>query len=111
MQARSNRLTKFRIALQEYDFDIEYVKGKDNAAADALSRIRSEDLELVNITTRSMTKEKTVKEEELTTKIEEKEEKRQNSLETGSDQPNLIELLKNPQGMVEINFFDRLAEV
>lgn len=35
----SSRLTKFRLYLEEYDFEISYVAGRHNAAADALSRI------------------------------------------------------------------------
>ncbi|XP_063385520.1 uncharacterized protein LOC134671590 [Cydia fagiglandana] len=38
------------MALEEYDYVVEYVKGKDNVAADALSRIRitSEELKEMN---------------------------------------------------------------
>lgn len=35
----SSRLTKFRLYLKEYDFEIEYISGRHNVAADALSRI------------------------------------------------------------------------
>lgn len=34
-----SRLLKFRLCLEEYDYLIEYVKGQQNVAADALSRI------------------------------------------------------------------------
>jgi RNase H-like domain found in reverse transcriptase len=40
----SSRLTKFRMTLLEYDFNVTYIKGKDNAVADALSRITIADL-------------------------------------------------------------------
>lgn len=58
----SSRLTKFRLALEEYDFNITYIPGKDNVLADALSRITSTDLKEINkkiekdvlVTTRSM---------------------------------------------------------
>lgn len=36
----SSRLLKFRLILEDYNFEIEYVKGVDNVAADALSRIK-----------------------------------------------------------------------
>ena len=62
----SSRLTKFRLALEEYDFEIVYIKGCDNVVADALSRIDISLLknanEYVNATTRSMTKSMTSKE-------------------------------------------------
>jgi len=37
-----------RLELAEYDFTVEYLKGKDNYVADALSRISIKDLQ--NIT-------------------------------------------------------------
>lgn len=45
----SSRLTKFRLALEDYSFDVFYKKGSDNAAADALSRISSEELKQINL--------------------------------------------------------------
>lgn len=39
----SSKLTRIRLELEEYDFTIEYIKGKDNIIADALSRITIED--------------------------------------------------------------------
>lgn len=41
----SSRLTKFRLALEEYKFDVIYKKGSENVIADALSRISIEDLQ------------------------------------------------------------------
>ena len=37
----SNRLIRWRLRLEEYDYKIEYTKGKDNTAADALSRVHA----------------------------------------------------------------------
>jgi len=34
----SSKLTRMRLELEEYDFTAEYLKGKDNFVADALSR-------------------------------------------------------------------------
>lgn len=39
MRDPSSRLMKFRLMLEDYDYNIEYVKGSENIAADALSRI------------------------------------------------------------------------
>lgn len=49
MKDPSSRLMKFRLVLEEYNFDVEYVKGSDNAAADALSRICLTSQELKDI--------------------------------------------------------------
>jgi RNase H-like domain found in reverse transcriptase/Reverse transcriptase (RNA-dependent DNA polymerase)/Integrase zinc binding domain len=40
----SSRLNKFRMTLQEFDFTVTYIKGKDNVVADALSRIHVKEL-------------------------------------------------------------------
>lgn len=61
----ASKLTRIRLELEEYDFTIEYIRGKDNVMADALSRIKLNDLrdiygtEQVLATTRSMTKTQT----------------------------------------------------
>lgn len=58
----SSRLSRLRLDLEEYDFEIQYIKGKDNVIADALSRITIQDLKdlygdvSVLTITRSMTK-------------------------------------------------------
>nr|AAM11674.1 pol protein [Drosophila melanogaster] len=38
----NSKLTRWKIRLSEYDFDIKYIKGKENHVADALSRIKIE---------------------------------------------------------------------
>lgn len=54
MKDPSSRLMKFRMILEEYDFIVEYVKGKDNAPADALSRITMSLDELKDMNERMM---------------------------------------------------------
>lgn len=44
MKNPSSKLTRMRLDLEEYDFEVEYIKGKDNVGADALSRIKIEEL-------------------------------------------------------------------
>lgn len=61
MRNPSSKLTRMRLDLEEYDFSIEYVKGKDNSGADALSRIDFSDIKTINqnmiaVLTRSKTK-------------------------------------------------------
>lgn len=58
----SSKLTRIRLDLEEYDFTIVHVKGRDNVIADALSRINISDLKsmrdinktICHVTTRSM---------------------------------------------------------
>lgn len=61
MKNPSSKLTRMRLELEEYTFDIEYVKGKENVSADALSRIcidsdELKDLSCLPVQTRNMTK-------------------------------------------------------
>lgn len=58
----SSKLTRIRLELEEYDFEVQYIRGRDNVLADALSRITINELKqqygTVDIlaVTRSMTK-------------------------------------------------------
>lgn len=58
MRNPSSKLTRMRLDLEEYDFVVEYIKGKSNVLSDALSRIQitSESLKQMYIMTRSMNK-------------------------------------------------------
>lgn len=47
MRNPSSKLTRMRLDLEEFDFTIEYVKGKDNSGADALSQIDFDDIKLI----------------------------------------------------------------
>ena len=66
MKNPSSKLTRMRLDLEEYDFTVEYLRGKDNYVADALSRITIDDFKEMNrkvacvlrVTTRSVTKQK-----------------------------------------------------
>lgn len=106
MKDPSSRLMKFRLTLEEYDFKIEYVKGKENVGADALSRIyiTSNDLKGMNeqvmaVLTRKQTKEM----EEVDESIMEKDTPfLNNSGDERPDQPRVVELLRKPCGSVEM---------
>ena len=58
----SSKLTRIRLELEEFNFVVHHIKGKDNVVADALSRISINELKenavdvKVLVTTRSMTK-------------------------------------------------------
>lgn len=61
----SQRLLRIRLELEEYKFDIEYIKGSQNVVADALSRMSFDEIKdcnqntaQVRVMTRSMTRKK-----------------------------------------------------
>ena len=61
MKDPTSKLTRMRLDLGEYDFSIEYIKGKANVGADGLSRIVTTSNELkqlgvLMVHTRSMTR-------------------------------------------------------
>lgn len=107
MSNPSSRLTKFRCQLEEYDFTVEYITGKRNTTADALSRIilTSDELKTISQSvennifalTRSKTKE-----------IDENNfEKNTNSnLHNGIDHPGVVELLKKPDEVCKLRLID-----
>ena len=49
MKNPSSKLTRMRLDLEEYDFEIEYIKGEENVLADALSRLTITDLKEINV--------------------------------------------------------------
>lgn len=110
----SSRLTKYRLALQDYDFDVEYVCGKENAAADALSRAQPE-----NVNSKSS---KTLSSESLKdnwvcaiTRSQTKNlgttgglaatAERSHNPKVEADHLDIVELLRPPVGIPELVFF------
>lgn len=100
----SSRLTKFRLCLEEYDFDVEYVRGKENVSADALSRITltSDELKQMNnnvlqVMTRAQEREigknecsaNQVGDDEISRKF-------------WPDHPKIVEILKKPKDCTEL---------
>lgn len=70
MKDPSSKLTNIRLKLSEYNFSIEYIKGKNNVGADALSRISIKDLKndasnILAVTTRAMSKQNDIGEKPL----------------------------------------------
>lgn len=45
----ASKLTRVRLQLEEYDFVVEHIKGSDNVAADAFSRISIQDLKVMYV--------------------------------------------------------------
>lgn len=65
MKNAASKLVRIRLELEEYDFDILHIKGKDNIQADALSRIPFSEIKTMNenqeqilAITRSMARQK-----------------------------------------------------
>lgn len=65
MKEPTKKLTQMRLDLEDYDFEIEHIKGTNNVGADALSRLMSSDdlknRTILMVNTRSMTKKKSAK--------------------------------------------------
>lgn len=102
----SSRLTRIRLDLEEYNFQIIHIKGKENTVADALSRITIDDIKLLSsdykpiltITTRSMTKKSSSNSASTNTNIK-------------IDEPRVFEAINNNDyigiPVLNCNFNDR----
>lgn len=100
----SSRTMKFRLTLEEYDFDVVYVRGKDNVAADALSRVRvsSEELKgmhenLICVMTRAQSKRMAQGQSDSSPESD-------NFNDNWTDHPRVIEMLKLPKNYTELTF-------
>lgn len=99
MNNPSSRLTKFRLLLEEYDFDVRYVKGSNNVVADALSRIETTSEELKQMansvcnTMFVMTRQQA--------KNELKKQSFDSSVHERLDHPGVVELLKPQKNSCE----------
>lgn len=106
----SSRLTKFRLLLEEYDFVVKYVKGRDNVAADALSRIclTSDELKgmhenIIAVLTRRQKK------------MLDDERKKSNSFsetnniftDTWTDHPRVVDMIKLPENYTELYIYEK----
>lgn len=102
MKDPSSRLTKFRLLLEEYDFTVEYIKGKENIVADALSRtkITVKDLkemnECINVMTRAM--------RNRMAKQSSQNMNQENNCRT--DHPKVVDINSKINGCVELRFLN-----
>lgn len=97
----SSRLLKFKLILEEYDYEIEYVKGRENVAADALSRltITSKELQEMNENICVMTRAQTRKLNPVpSVDIV--------PTDDWSDQPRVVETHVEPKDTVELRFIN-----
>lgn len=108
----SSKLTRMRLDLDEYNYIIEYIKGKDNVGADALSRLstndlkslREENVQILNVQTRSMAKRGT----NNNNNVNDGENKLNNSILADTNkQPKVYEVLDNTLviGIPYVRFF------
>lgn len=108
MKDPSSRLLKFRLALEEYDFNITYIKGKNNVVADALSRITITSDELKEMNEKSMivmTRGQKLREQEKRERERNKELVIPNkATDDRCDQPRVVDILRIPCGSVEMTF-------
>lgn len=106
MRDPTSRLLKFRLQLEEYNFSIEYIKGKENSAADALSRIvmTSEELksmneQVMNVITRGQARRM----KDLQNKPNTLNSSANNNISNSrTDQPRIVEIIKKPINLVEL---------
>lgn len=113
MKDPSSRLLKFRLVLEEYDYVIEYVKGKENAAADALSRVivTSKELKEMNECVFVMTRAQRRRMEGANMNGERCESNslnnNNNTDNTWPDQPRVVDTHNKPKTAVELRFIDK----
>lgn len=101
MKDPSSRLMKFRLLLEEYDFTVEYVKGSDNAAADALSRISLTSNELKELGNDNILVMTRAQRKNLSKETNENEHV---SRHEESDLPYVSEHINKPKESVELKF-------
>lgn len=121
----SSKLTRMRLDLEEFDFEIEYIKGKDNCGADALSRIDFDQIKQISLQNKQIyqviTRSKSKKSEKPQTQegkilTEQSEPKVYESLNHGSNkklacikynkEKRAIQIYKEKKNILELNICD-----
>lgn len=104
MKNPSSRLTKFRLILEEYDFTVEYIKGKNNILADSLSRITLDSQNLKDLANNDkvlvMTRAKLKATDSSKNNVEDNSSKLAHDYRP--DHPGIVELLKKPLESLEL---------
>lgn len=102
MKDPSSRLLKFRLALEEYDFKIEYVKGKDNAVADALSRMYMTMNDLKSMNEKIMTVMTRAQSKKMQDANKQTDSTQNARTEHRTDHPRVVEMLNKPDFTTEM---------
>lgn len=96
----SSRLIKFRLILEEYNFDIEYIKGNENVVADALSRINVSELKSYN----------NIEDVHVITRARAKQQQPDcqgvDQIDKIVKQPSAVQLIKAPKGKIWLQMDD-----
>lgn len=100
----SSRLLKFRLLLEEYDYKVVYVKGRDNVAADALSRIEMDSQEFKVMNEHVMSVLTRAQRNKLLEKRSDNSPVLNSSRNNWSDHPRVVEMLKLPKDYTELVF-------
>lgn len=108
----SSRLTRFRLKLEEYNFDIKHVRGSKNSVADALSRIKFKiDINCLkklhcNVTTRLQAKKAMLKE-----KYEKRKTEQETKPEERTKKQIITELLKMNKELPLLKFIVNFKDI
>lgn len=104
MNNPSSRLTKFRLCLEEYDFTVEYLKGKENAAADALSRIEITSDELKDMTKNVMSVMTRAQKRRIKELSQVNDSVSMSSNNDWTGHPNIVGIPKKTNSLPELSF-------
>lgn len=115
MKDPSSRLTKYRLYLEEYDFEVEYVPGRNNAAADALSRIPIPNNGLSSNHLKEMREQVVSVLTRQQARILQQDNTNDFSIQqptsTRTDHPLVVEVLKKPCDIIELIFTNELDKM
>lgn len=104
MKDPSSRLLKFRLTLEEYDFNIIYVKGKENVVADALSRITLTSDELKDMNNQSINVMTRAQKKRLENVDHGIQSDPNISADKRIDHPRVAEILRKPNDTIDLVF-------
>lgn len=103
----SSRLLKFRLLLEEYDYKVVYVKGCNNVAADALSRIEVNSDELKSMNEHIVSVLTRAQKKKLEGKICDNASVINIPTNDWTDHPRVVEILKLPKYYTELLFVSK----
>lgn len=111
MSTPGSRHIRFRLKLEEFKYRVEYIKGKTNVVADALSRLndpKDSDAIACNVVTRAQSR----REKENAMKDQNKEKEKDKIVEASQElmKPVIIKLLRSKE-MTLLKFYEKEQQV